>query len=101
MEIMIRSRKCGKEDGLIKKVLSLPEDNVTHPILIVCSLSEKRRIIKTYPKMEGKIFTTDEVKSEPFIGCHPSTRHLYIDNADIVLQNMFGWKIKGISLTQD
>lgn len=100
MKIVIQPRRFGKTEELVNKILSLPKDNVTNPALIVFSEAEKQRIVGIYPKIKEIIYTVEEVRNGKFIG-HPSTRELFIDNADIILQNLFGWTINTISLTGD
>lgn len=88
MEIIVRSRCTGKTLDLIEKVRKDPDG-----LLVVSDDRQALRLRHWIPEEKIMVFNPEKI--------HGIRKNVYIDNADLLLQNLMHQPIKAITLTKE
>lgn len=96
MRVHRRGRRAGKTIWMVSQVEKDPDG-----ILVCMNEREADRLVKDYPEVPpGKFVTVAEVMQGKLRGLRPEPQ-LYIDNADIILTEIFRHRIVEISVTTE
>lgn len=96
MRVIHMKRRGGKTIWLVSQVRKNPNG-----ILVCFNAQEADRLVKEYPDLPvGKIITVAEALGTGLQGLRPEPE-LYIDNADMILTEIFRHDIVEISVTKE
>ena len=92
MQTLILPRGCGKSTQILRKVLKDP-----NAIMLVANCVMRDAHRRMYPDIKNQIFAWHEWRDK-LKGVRKA--NIYIDNIDIILDNMFQeFIVKGVSIT--
>lgn len=103
MQVDLRARGEGKTTKAVEWIKAGRSENrkdSSDRILVVLSEKEKRRVAEDFDLGYHEVESWDTILNHYY----PPTlakKELYLDNADIFLQQLFGGLLRGISLTRE
>lgn len=98
MEIISMPMRGGKTTRLCQ--MALADKN---KVILTFSIKEQQRILKLYPDLRGRVLVARLVISDASPVPPPGRRKYYIDNADVLLENVVSrWgSLEGITISQE
>ena len=88
MKYIAGPRQTGKTTKIIKEV------KAHNGILLVHSFMEQQRLERLHPDLRDKIFTWEQLKPKIADTRNP----IFVDNADMWLQQLCDYRIEGITI---